>query len=766
MATRRIRGAGVSTLEGGMDGGKDASLIGANQVASSCNLTMRGAFAKTRNPFANLLLDDQTNGRFTGRFQGAMFYAAESGTSGAILSVGGKLFRIQIGLTNVLTEITPKLSITVLNDFSVPAPASNVTVDVTSETPFTIGETIFIDSGQYIVVSLILNQIVVEYIGGAANPTAPKGSAVLDSNQTQVFQYQPNPANKDFIYMFQAENYAIILGGQNKTIIYDGASARQAGINELPPAVFGLYAWGRIWLTLNDLRRFIAGDIVYGPSGTPQNGFRDAILKVTENDFLNEGGAFSVPNNAGPITSMFPLATQDTSLGIGPILIGTTNSIISCNAPVDRTTWKNLTYPIQTISLLDYGPQGPWAVCSINGDAWYRALNGFRSFIVARRDMAQWGNTPVSREVSPITDLDSVSFLPHASLIYFDNRMYSTANPLLTPYGIAHRGMVTINYDLVSDLRQKLPAAWEGAYSGLQVLQFIKGNIGTPERGFCFVLNNSTVELWELKTEGYYDQFTKTSSGQNQIVSTSIESFLETRREDGSNSEQLKRLYTATLFIDEIIDDVSIRILYRPDEYPEYTEWVDLDFCASVSQCIPPQGKNFDCTVWKTKRGTYAARVILKTPTEVVNRLAGGFLSSGYEFQFRIEGTGHYRLRKWTPQYAPQDDKAEGEVPTTKPECLSFSSCSSDFFDYNSRGMNVEFSGIALIPNGASTGTVTGLGLGFLPTKIDVSIMSPTVDSEVLVVNSAGSLSADGFTYILSGLTDSPCYKISYTLKM
>lgn len=765
MGTPRIKGFGFATLEGGVDGGKDASLIAQNQVASASNVSMRGALVTTRNPLCNLLFDDMTGGRFTGRFQGAMFYAAESGNSGFILSVGGKLFRFQFGTPNTLVEITPKLSIVTTADFAVPGIGINVTVDVTSETVLTPGLTVVIDSGQYLVVSQLLKQVLVEYLGGAAHANAPQGSAVLDLNNAQIFEYQTNPANADFIYLFQAENYAIVLGGQNRTIIYDGASARQAGINELPPAVFGLYAWGRIWLTLNDRRRFIAGDIVYGPSGTPQNGFRDAILKVTENDFLNEGGAFSVPNNAGLITSMFPLATQDTSLGIGPILIGTTNSIISCNAPVDRTTWKNLTYPIQTISLLDYGPTGPWAFASINADVWYRALKEIRSFIVARRDMNMWGNTPVSREVAPILALDTKEILDHCSAIYFDNRLLMTVNPYLSQYGTAHRGLVVINYDLVSDLRQKASPAWEGTYSGLKFLQLVKGLVNKQERGFAFALNQSTIELWEIETTGYYDKYTTPEGSGTKITSTSIQSLIETRKDDFGNNEQLKRLYTAEVFLQDIVDDIEIKISYRPDEYPEYAEWYTIRICAGVSQCLPPQNPKFICSVWKTNKGTYAARVMLTTPTEVPNRLRGGFLFSGYSFQFKFEGAGRFTIAKFKPQATMDDDKSEGEVSDNL-ACVAFSACDSDLFAYSSRGMNVEYSATALIPNGANSGTITGLNLGFTPTKINVDVITCDTNSLVLVVNATNSLSADGFTYSLSGATDGPCYKISYTLKM
>ena len=483
---------------------------------------------------------------------------------------------------------------------------------------------------------------------------------------------------------------------------------------------------------------------------------------MTENDFLNEGGVFGVPNNAGPITSMFALATQDTSLGIGNILIGTTNSVISCNAPPDRTTWKNLTYPIQTISLLDEGPQGPWAVTSVNGDAWYRGASAIRSFIVARRDINVWGNTPVSREVSPILDKDSKALLPHASNVYFDNRLFTTVAPYLTQYGTAHRGLVVINYDTVSDLRQKQPAAWEGTFSGLQFLQVLKGRLDNIERGFTFALDGANVELWEIKTEGTYDLY----NTPNNIRSTEIESFLETRRDNFNDSQQLKNLYTSEIFIDDIVDDVTVCITYRPDEYPEWTEWATLEVCASVSQCKPPNSDKFSCLMWKTNKNTYAARVLLTTPTEVENRIAGGYLSVGYEFQFRIEVTGHCRIRKWLPQGTIVDDRSEGEQPTQNPECISFTACDLDTFAYSSYGMRTEFSGTYTIPNGADSGTVTGLNLGFSPSKILVGVVSPDSNSLVLTVNATSSLSSDGFKFIMSGETDGPCYILNYTLKM
>lgn len=672
---------GIAQLEGGMDGGRDASLIDLNQAAASVNFTFRDSYAQTRPPLTNLPLHYESavcKQRANLRFQGALFYEAESGSSGFIYSVSGRLFRIQLGLTNEVTEITPKLVVVTTLNFTVPAPTFTVVVAVTSESPFTVGQTLYIDSGQYTVSSKAANQLTLVYVGGAANPVVLAGTAILDSSHAQIIQYYTNDPNVNLIDIRQAENYALVFGGQHSTVIYDGSTARLAGPGELPPGLFGLYAWGRVWVALNDRRTFIAGDLIYGPSGTVGLSFRDSILKVTENDFLNEGGTFNVPNNAGPMTSMFTLATQDTSLGIGPILVGTTNSVISVNAPVDRTTWKNLQYPIQTISLIDYGPTGPRAGTGVNGDQWYRALDAIRSFIVARRDINVWGNTPVSHEVSPILDGDSTDLLYYASAVLFDNKLFTTVSPYYTDHGVAHRGLAVINFDEVSSLRGKTMPAWEGAVTGAQVLQVLKGRIDGIERGFMFVLCDGRIELWEILKEGDYDMYRATNQGSPLMIRSSIDTVLISRRDNFGDGSQLHQLYTAELFVDDLVDDVTLRIYFRPDEYPTWILWTQLDFCSPVTQCVPPVG----CAVFQEDRKQYGARVMLSQPSEdPCNPFTGMPINLGYEFQFKIEGTGHYRLRKFRAHALLKKDKMVGEC-ASPPTCAPFPACDLNWFDY------------------------------------------------------------------------------------
>lgn len=684
---------GWMELSGGMSGGISPSLIRQNQVAAALNFTFRGAFAKTRPPFGNLLLTFDsaiTEARFNGRYQGHTFYSAEFGESGFIVSISGRLFRIQIGtMTNLVTEITPFMNIVTTADFTVPAPAASVVISVNSELPIDVGDTIFIDSGEYTVTNRAVGQLTLTYVGGAANATALAGASVLDSSSVQITLEQTNPESFDFVFLFQAENYVIVLAGQQKPVIYDGVSSRLAGIGEIPPGVIGIYANGRIWITLPNKRTFVAGDIVYGPSGTPSLAYRDSILKFTENDFLNEGGFFAVPNNAGEITSMSALATQDTSLGIGPLLIGTTNSIFSVNAPVDRTIWKNLTYPIQTICLIDYGPTGPRNLTSVNGDMWYRSIDGIRSFIVARREITAWGNTPMSREVDIILGFDTRDLLYYGSHMFFDNKLFATVSPNRTDSGVIHNGMTVINFDLISSLQGRTVPAWEGALSGLEIFGVSKGQIKNKERGFAFVKNGTDIELWEILRdgEGYYDTYQTREGIQTTITRTAIQPFLESKSYDCGNPFQLKLLNMGELYIDEIVDEVTIVVKFKPDQYPAWLDWGTIRLCANVSQCTVEAPGEFTCSVWAMNQRQYAARVLLPRPPETCNTIAGVPVDRGHEFQFRFECTGHFRFRRFRFHAIPQLQETEGLCPPEEATCTSFPGCDTVWFgEFDSHG--------------------------------------------------------------------------------
>lgn len=678
---------GFVEMSAGMNGGIAASLIQPNQCALARDFTFRGAYPSTRPAFKNHLFefaDDMTETHWTGIFQGSCYYQSVFGSSGFVISRGGRLFFLKLGIPNVISEITPQLTIATTADFTAPdaaavPPANMVSISILSESSFTVGDTIVIDGDDYQVNSLSANAMIAVNLNATTGKVVPSGTVIFMADGiTPYREYRLNPAWLDFVFLFQAETYVIVLAENQSTVIFDGSSCRIAARDEVPSGVLGAYGWGRIWVCLNDRKSFMAGDLVFGPSGTAINGFRDAILKFTENDFFNEGGAFGVPSEAGPITAMQFLATQDTSLGMGVLLVGTPTMIFSVNAPVDRTTWKDLQYPIQTISLLNSGPVSPRGEASINGDWWYRASDGIHSFMVSRRDFGTWGNTPMSREVSPILKYDTDRLLFYASAVLFNNRSLFTVSPYRTSIGVAHRGLTSDNFDLISSQQGKTEPAWEGAFSGLNILQILKTK-ETRERCFQFVANASNeIEFWELLRDGqgHYDEF---NDGQT-LTRTRIEPLMETKSMTFQDGSQLKSLHSCELFLDELVDTVEITVKFRPDQYPSWVTWQTVTLCANVSQCSMPA----DCDIWLERQKQYAARILLTQPPETCNQIPGTVVREGYEFQFRIEGKGSFRLRKFKPHAKLRTDKQEGDCATYS--CKTFSVCEEPLFDTDSHG--------------------------------------------------------------------------------
>lgn len=676
--------AGFATLEGGVNGGIAASLIPKNQCVSATNLTFRQGYPQTRDPWFNYFITVPSNlvSRWTGTFQGSGRYDGQNGTSGFIVARGGRLFFIE-DKTWLLSEITPNFTLATSADFTVPALNTNVDVSVNDTGPLVVGQIIQIDSGTYEIITVTTTELTVKYTGGAANATVSAGALILD-NGNPIVDFDELPPTFDFVYIFQAENYGIILRGQHKTGIFDGSTVKLATSKQIPPGYLGAYGWGRIWITLTDRRSFVAGNLVFDRSGggTPQNNYRDSILFFTDNDFLNEGGAFGVPANAGDITGMQFLATQDTSLGVGVLLVGTTNCIFSVNAPVDRTIWKNLSYPIQTVSLLDYGPESPRGVISINGDMWYRSPDGFRSFLVVRRYFGQPGNVPESREISQILAFDTQDLLFYGSGVFFDNKLFYTVSPYRTANGdVSHRGLAVINFDLESSLRNRSAPAWEGISTGLNIFQVLKGRIDNVERMFMFALGNdgTTLELWENTIDNFIDD---TVIAPTILTRKRIETSLVTRSENFDQPDNLNLIF-GEMFIDDIAEQVDFTVSFRPDQHPQWTVWQQFQVCAATQQCTFLG--ELPCAIFVPASRLYAAQITLGAPPYACNTLSNPQqpMNLGHEFQFKLEWTGHCRVRKFRPACKRYDDAVEGLCPE-QVICKTFQMCEENLFTYDS----------------------------------------------------------------------------------
>jgi hypothetical protein len=361
-----------------------------------------------------------------------------------------------------------------------------------------------------------------------------------------------------------------------------GSIPANATINELaelPIGKMGAYGLGRNWMSLADGTAYIASDIVGGSSGSVANQFRDSVLNVTENTYLAGGGAFRVPSSGQSICAMRFPATLDSSLGQGPLQVLTQTTTFSCNAPVERAKWQDLTNPIQTQSLVGGGALAQNSTVAVNGDLFFRSTDGIRSLKLARQDFqTAYGNTPQSVEMNRVILDDNKTLLGFSSAVVFDNRLLMTASPIQAQGGVYHSKLIALNLDPNSSLRVKAPPIYDGSWVGANILQLVVGTFSGVERCFAFTYNTDTNKI------GLMEILATSSTALFDNGSTRIQFLMESPalfyQQDASKRELL-RLNDGELIVSDVVGAVRFDAYYRPDYDKNWHSWRSFEIPAS-----------------------------------------------------------------------------------------------------------------------------------------------------------------------------------------
>lgn len=633
---------GFTSFASGVNTGLLPSLLPADQLAKAVNVTVRGGFPMPRPLIRKCPLDfggdDVLLALFeTGRYQGHAYYQPDTGPESLIVAIGGHLFQIiVVNQTFTVRNITPSHGTQTTAGFVVPAVGSTVVVSVASTTNLKVGVPILIANHNYIITALNPpTQMTVQNVDDT--PGNINGSGAI------VTFFDVNPATQLQAWLWQSEKWMNWNDGQSETVFFDGASSRRSlGLiaGELSAGRMGTYWKGRNWWVNPDGITFRAGDVVYSSSGTPLEKYRDAVLKQTQNNFLATASGFSVPGSAGFIQAMRFVNILDVSLGQGPLQVLTPELIFGCDAPVDSAQWQNITNPLLAVSQYANGGVSQWATQLINGDMGYRSPDGFRSLVIGRRDVEAGGNVPISREVSYYLDRDDQSLLNFCSGIFFDNRWVMTTTPVYTEHGVYHRGLVVLNYDIISNVRGKKPPAWEGLYTGVNTLGLVKGRFAGIERAFAFSFNTGTnaIELYEILPS--QTNLITDFNGQDIPVRWSFESPTLFRRK--ITELRLHRLMDGEVYYDDLRGRVDFRILWRPDQHPCWIEWRKFSVCAAQNSCEPDAE---GCIEIKNFKPEYGPALTLGEPPMTCDPIQNRPYREFYTCEIRVEIQGHCRFR-------------------------------------------------------------------------------------------------------------------------
>jgi hypothetical protein len=652
---------GFAAMDLGMNSGLSPTILPKNQCSLIVNATARGGFLTTRPSVRRIALDYGTNAVLetratTGRFQGACYFDPQQGDQALVASINGRLFSFvpDNDKSAVVGEVTINGGTFTTNLFTVPAVGASQPIVVQSTANIEPTYEIEIAGFNFTVESVIDGQNMT-----VVNVDAIEGDILAVG--TSVIYWDVNPSLRQQAWLFQAEDWVIVNDGQSTPIFYDGATSRRSNINgnpqELPAGRMGVYGLGRVWMSGTDGRTFFAGDLVGGPAGTPTLQRRDSVLKFTENTYLNGGGRFIVPGNVGDIQAMRFAATLDASLGQGPLQVFTPKVVFSCSAPVDRSEWQTVENPILTQSLIGNGGLSQNATISVNGDIIFRSPEGLRSLVLGRREFATWGNTPISREMNFIFNSDDPELLAFSSAILFDNRFIITSTPVYSNAGVYHRGMVALDFDIISSMRGKAPSVYDGSWVGMDILQMVVGEFGGRERAFAFVLESTetpdvpSIGLYEIlaQNESYYDN-------EDTRIFWAFETGDIRFEEKGLGPFDKKTLVDGELYVDDIIGRVDFSVYVRPDQSPCWVKWKDWFICREDRRC-PPDALT-GCYPLKDLKPGYYPRMGFGIPPNSCVTEQDQPANLGYSFQLRVEVTGHCRIMGCRLAIVPADTNA------------------------------------------------------------------------------------------------------------
>lgn len=570
---------GQYSFDGGVSSGKTPTIaspnypngLARNQLAWLNNATVRGGGITQRTGWKPII----QNVDWPGIFQGAFMHQPDFAEPHIVLAIGGKLYAARVDTDNSVENLSDAFGLTM--------PADQPQSYYTQGEQFTVWQ-----CGD-----LVTNPIF--YWRDSA------GTAFL--RRSNGFIGIANPAN------------------------------------EIPAAGPMDYHMNRIWYAFG--RRYAAGDIVSNhTSGTAPFDYKNSVLKVTENPVAYAGDGFNTPSVSGNIRALKHTSHLDTVLGQSPLFVFTRSTVYLCDVPVTRTAWTAANYdamPLQRVGLSKGGTYAERSVTAVNDDLFYGSTpNGdIRSFQMSVRNFSQLGNIPISRNENRVLRFNDRSLLRYASGIEFDNRLWQTVLPVQTPKGVAFRGVMPLDFDIISSLEERLPPAWEGMYEGVDILQMVEGEFGGLQRAFAIVVSKLTgnIDIWEMTQ---YDRF---ENGDNRLTWV-----VEFPSYTWGNLSGLKRLTGGSLWVDKLFGTVEFILQYRPDQNPCWIDWASWKQCAARDCTEDPD--SIDCPEYPTQAFCEGYEPDFEFPVPPVQCIRKSRPSDiGFQFQARLIIKGWARIR-------------------------------------------------------------------------------------------------------------------------
>lgn len=465
-----------------------------------------------------------------------------------------------------------------------------------------------------------------------------------------------NPTTPDQHWFCQGEEFLIIQDGVSEPIVWNGTTLKRISATGgaapfLPTGSAMAYYNGRVTVASGG-RQYMLGDIVNGTALGTSN-----ILHASENVTIPGGGGFIVPTNAGNIRGIAYTSNINQPVSVGTLFIGTRKAIYAFNGGTIRSQWPT-TANLVTVAQYGNGFVNDRSIVGWNGDLFFQTLEpGVRSLALSVRYANQWANVPISNNEQRVLSLANRALLRFSSGIEFNNRLLQTTLPVQAPLGVIHKGIMPLDFDIISSLEDRLNnstfPAWEGMQEGLDILQLFQGDFGGLQRAFAVVVSrvSNQIEVWEITPQ------TARDNGDNRIGW-----YFETGGYDWGSSDVLKELESMDVWYDDLRGTADIQVDYRA-EGGCWQFWHAWRVCTarSSAELGPPFFlQTYPSYPTATNCPSFGLQSLPKPPVSCQSGIVKRPSNIGYQFQVRITLKGEIRIRGlWL--HALRRDKAPFE---------------------------------------------------------------------------------------------------------
>lgn len=444
------------------------------------------------------------------------------------------------------------------------------------------------------------------------------------------------------VWMVQTVETLVIQDFQSNPLLYDGANTlRSEPSNPTRPGVPRgkqmAYGNGRLWVAIDD-NNLVAGDIRTDVAGSE--------LLFTETQYLSGGGALFFPKGMTALGFISVTGTSD----YGALAVLGNGFVDSVRADISsRDLWS--TYPgFVTTVLRQSGCAGQASLTSVNQDLYWRDNEGgIRSIRSSLSDESGAGNSPISREVSRLTDFDSKQLLSFCPAITFDNRLLMGSSPFLNDVGgVSWKALIALDFAPLSVMSGKIAPAYDGQWAGLNITHMFEGKIGGKSRAFAISHNeDSSNSLWEIMPQesgNIADQAHSCAGSASSISPYPITAYLETPRRNFGDAKRRKRLERCDIYLSDAEGQVELNAYWRCDNSQKWQQWDEVRICAKVTD---PNGDSpSDVHIWKNLVSQQRAQIKSFTIPNAIDPISKFGLQTGFEFQLRVSWTGKAKIYK------------------------------------------------------------------------------------------------------------------------